>query len=146
MRGRRGSTAPAHTGDGRGRRAAALVLALGVALSGCGHTSDSELARQRADELVAKTQANGSAPGLTAETARNLYGEDAHSVCAPLRHDPIEVVTWARVTRHVPREQVRDLVAYDRAVVEVYCPDELQRYDELLDDLHVDEDDRSPTS
>ncbi|WP_181311606.1 hypothetical protein [Nocardioides campestrisoli] len=129
----------------RARRALAVPLLLAVtlcSLAACGNSDDSDIAQQRAEQLVQATQDNGSAPGLTTRTARSLYGEDADAVCGDLEDRPLGLAGWARVTRAVPEEHVEDLVAYDRTVVDVYCPDLMDDFDDLLDSLHVDESNR----
>ncbi|WP_101523641.1 hypothetical protein [Nocardioides houyundeii] len=118
-----------------------FAVSLAAALAGCAD-DDRQVAQERAERLVELTRSNGTAPELTVEVARNLYGEHAYAVCASLAGSPLDLAVWARVTRAVPEELVQDLVAYDRSVVEVYCPDRLDDYEDLLDTLNVDESDR----
>jgi len=123
----------------RAPRPRALVAgaALALAITGCADI-DEPTAASRAETLVEEARATGIAPDLTVDVAESLYGDSAPTVCGPLDDDPVSVLTWSRVNRHMPEEQVTDLVDYDRLVIDTYCPDLAGDYEELLDDLHYD--------
>ncbi len=114
------------------------VLALGV--SACGAADDSDPANAKADALVRAAKADDLAPNLTNEVARTLYGDDGGRVCGTLEHDEQPTLVGIGRARILgqPDEHVDDLVAFDRLVVETYCPQQLQRFDEVLDQLHVE--------
>lgn len=123
----------------RRRRVPWLVVAavIVVGAAACSEDEGTEgRARARADELVAEAGSTGVAPDLDADVAMSLYGDDAPTVCGPLADDPVNITTWARVNRGMPDTVVDDLVRYDRLVIDAYCPELRERFDELLDELH----------
>lgn len=117
----------------------AIVAVLAVGSTGCGAT-DSDPANAKADALVSAASADDLAPNLTNEVARTLYGNDGGRVCGALERDEQPTLLGMGRTRMLsqPDEHVDDLVAFDRLVVKIYCPDQLGRFDEVLEDLHVD--------
>lgn len=123
------------------RRTAILAAAVGVAsalLAGCAST-DETAADQNAQALVAATQAAGIAPELTPEIAESLYEDDAPGICGPLEDNELGLVRFARIPLWgMPEEKTQDLVEYDRLVVETYCPDQLDRFNEVLDRLNYE--------
>lgn len=121
-------------------RLPASILLVGVALAAaaCGDDDNESQARERAEQLVEAARSTDIAPDLSVDAVRSVYGDDAPQVCGVLEDDPVNITTWARAWRGAPDEHVDDLVAYDRLVVDIYCPDQAERLDEVLDDLHVD--------
>ncbi len=118
---------------------AAAVVARAAGASACG-ADDSRPANEKADALVTAARADDLAPNLTNEIARTLYGDDGGQVCGTLEHDKQPTLVGLGRTRALaqPDEHADRLVAYDRLVVEIYCPEQLERFDEVLDDLHID--------
>jgi hypothetical protein len=118
----------------------AILAALTVGLTACGAADDSDPANAKADALVRAASAEDLAPNLTNEVARTLYGNDGGRVCGALKRDEQPTLVGMGRTRILsqPDEHVDDLVAFDRLVVEIYCPDQIGRFDEVLDELHVD--------
>ncbi|MGW4379177.1 hypothetical protein [Kitasatospora sp. NPDC004531] len=106
-----------------------LLAALAV-LTGCGasHTKS-----ERADRFTAAVRDSGLAPEMTPKIAASLYGEDGGAICAALRDNPAGILlSWGRTTlTHTPGDHADDLIAYDRHVVEVYCPDKLDVFNDL---------------
>lgn len=118
---------------------AAAVVALAAGASACG-ADDSRPANEKADALVTAARADDLAPNLTNDIARVLYGDDGGAVCRTLTDDQQPTVAGLGRLRVLgqPDEHADRLAAFDRLVVEIYCPGELERFDELLDDLHID--------
>lgn len=118
----------------------ATVAVLAGGLTGCGEADDSVSANAKADALVVAARASDLAPHLTNEVARTLYGDDGGRVCATLKRDQQPTLIGLGRMRILsqPDEHVDDLVAYDRLVVGIYCPDKLGRFEKVLDELHVD--------
>jgi len=118
----------------------AALTALAVGLTACGAASDSGPANTKANALVRAASADDLAPNLTNEVARTLYGNDGGRVCGTLRRDKQPTLIGLGRTRILsqPDEHVDDLVAFDRLVVKIYCPEELGRFDDVLDELNVD--------
>jgi hypothetical protein len=111
-----------------------------LAISACASTSESDEAKQQAlaTQLVAAAQAAGVAPRLTPAVAESLYGTDAPGVC-----DTFEgglSTSEQNLLRGNPalgrRKAITDrAITYGRIVVETYCPDKLDEYDDEVDDL-----------
>ena len=114
---------------------AAVVLAVG-----CGSTSDADKAteQQKAEQLVAATQAAGVAPHLTVEVAESLYGTDAATVCDVFQ-DGLTTAERNDLLGNPAGRRTKtittDAVEYGRLVVQTYCPDELANYDKVADKL-----------
>ena len=120
----------------RRRRVPWLVVAAVIVVGAASCSEQEATATARADELVAEARSTGVAPDLDAEVAISLYGDDAPTVCGPLEDDPVNITTWSRVNRGMPDTLVDELIRFDRLVIDVYCPDQHDRFDELLDELH----------
>lgn len=122
------------------RRATVAGVALAaLALAGCASTDDdtaSGLGTSFADQAVR----SGLAPNMTPSLAADLYGDDGGALCAVVARDSWpQTLGWARTTVFKsPDEHVSDLVEYDRLVIQTYCPDEENAFDELLDALSYD--------
>ena len=112
--------------------AAALCLALAGGASACGSDSASSAERAKADALQAKL-----AP-------LDLEGTDGGKVCE-IASDPAAMEREGLLAH--PRFALRktevdpDAVAYTRAVVEVYCPDQLGNVEDYIEGLRVDDED-----
>ena len=111
--------------------AACLVLA-----PGCGRSAaDDAEAQQKAEQLVAATEAAGVAPHLTVEVVTSLYGTDAPTACVVFadglttaeRNDLLGNPTGRRA-----KTITTDAVAYGRLVVQTYCPAELSNFDDAV--------------
>lgn len=113
-----------------------LIMVAIVILVGCGESSN-KVAQQHANELVRATQSAGLALGLTPQIAVSLYGKNAHAICGPLKDDEVNLVTLSRIQLWgTPSDKTDDLIAYDKLVVQTYCPDQLEEFEELLNDLN----------
>lgn len=111
---------------------------LAVALvAGCApSTADRVLARQRARELVAATRDAGVAPGMTVAVAQSLYGTDAPTACDVLGEDGLSDSAALALVGNLAlgrRKTITDeAVTYGRLVVQTYCPDELDTFEEVV--------------
>jgi hypothetical protein len=122
-----------HTG-----RATIAVLAVAAAtfLGGCkSSTTDAEAAK--AEELQAAIAPLGTK--IETDVAASLYGTDGGAVCAEA-DDPGAVATEAASTvshRFTLKKTEADVdsIAYIRAVIKTYCPDQLADYDDYIRDL-----------
>ena len=78
------------------------------------------------------------APRLTVEVAESLYGTDAPGVC-DVFDDGLSTAEQNVILGnpgHGRRKTITDdAVTYGRLVVETYCPDSLDEYDEAVADL-----------
>lgn len=127
-------------------RPAALALAAGLALSACtaaGSASDpgSDRAEQLADELNDHL-AEAGLPTLDTETASTLYGTDGGVSCENVGElqQELSLSQFGNNSGNL-RRVVLDpsLVAYDRAVIQTYCPDKLASFQDVIDKLDTEE-------
>ena len=138
-------TKPLHSARARAHfvlRGGLLVIASGLLAAGCGGSTsaaDKTTEREKAQELVSSAHAAGVAPHLTADIAKALYGKDAPAVCDVFedglttaeRNDLLGNQAGRR-----PKTITTDAITYGRLVVKTYCPDELSRYDSIVEDLN----------
>ena len=124
----------------RGRALLAVALSVGVVLgaAGCGSDEATSAEQSKAAELQAKL-----APldiDIETETLISLYGDDGGKVCA-IADDPGALEREGLLAH--PRFALRrlhvtdDAVAYARAVISVYCPEELGNVEDYIEGLRV---------
>jgi hypothetical protein len=114
--------------------AAAFALALAAFAAGCGQSIGSS-EQAMAEELQAKLEPLGVS--VTTGTLVSLYGDDGGHLCAAADDDDdLANVSLAghRFALRKTKVSTRD-VAYARAVIEVYCPDELASFDDYANGL-----------
>ena len=106
----------------------------------CSSTSDEDEATEqaRAEQLVDAAHSAGVAPRLTVDVAESLYGTDAPAVCDAFDGglSTAEQNLILGNPAHGRRKTITDnAVTYGRLVVETYCPDNLDEYDDVVADL-----------
>lgn len=122
--------------------AAALCLALAGGASACGSDSASSAERAKADALQAKLAPVDLEGDVDTDTLISLYGTDGGKVCE-IASDPAAMEREGLLAH--PRFALRktevdpDAVAYTKAVVEVYCPDQLGNVEDYIEGLRVDD-------
>ncbi len=116
-----------------------LLASVAVATVACGDAEHSEQERGRAEQLVASANAAGVAPRLTAGVAASLYGSDGAVVCdvvrGGLRSGGAGIVVLGNPAHGRRKSITDDAVTYGRLVVQTYCPDVLDDYDDLVADI-----------
>lgn len=123
---------------GNATGAAASLIALTLAfLTACSSTSSSA-ENDKAARFTAKVNEAGVGPAMTPRIAKSLYGNDGGAICAALKNNPAGLLLgWGRVTlTATPEEHADDLIAYDRLVVQVYCPEHLDTFEDLTDRIN----------
>lgn len=116
------------------------ALAFVLFTAGCGSTSAADQAaeQEKAEQLVAATQAAGVAPHLTVDLAESLYGTDAPTVCDVFA-DGLTTAErndlWGNPTGRRAKVITTDAITYGRLVVQTYCPEELQNFDDAAKTL-----------
>ena len=91
-----------------------------------------------AQKLVSAAQAAGVAPGLTAEVAQSLYGGSAAQICDVLDGGVSSAESMLLTLNPSGRRAkliTTDAIAYERLVVQTYCPNELSTYDDLVAEI-----------
>jgi len=114
----------------------ALALLAALAIGGCG-ADTSPLAKHRAEELVAATEAAGVAQNLTVENAEALYGRSADSVCEVFNGSDDELNLPGNPAGNHYRVFTEEAVEYTRLVVKTYCPDRLDNFEDAVDELEI---------
>ncbi len=127
-------------------RSAVLAAAVGLGLSACtaaGSASDSgsDRAQQLAEQLN-ENLARADLPALDTSTATSLYGTDGGVSCenaGELQHQ-LSLSQFGNNSGNL-RRVVLDpsLVAYDLAVIETYCPDRVDAFRDLIDEIETEE-------
>ena len=131
-----------HRHRSRALVAGALTVALALGATGCGSEEGTKAERQKAEQLQAAVKPLGSDADIDIDTAVSLYGDDGGKVCA-LAEDPGAMEREGLLAH--PRFALRktnvdpDAVAYTKAVIEVYCPDQLANVEEYIEGLRVDD-------
>jgi hypothetical protein len=121
------------------RRILAVGLALVVFLAACSDASDDPDAVAKADQLVAALQASGAT--IPADSAVALFRTDGGHLCvgATRAEDFVDTVLVShRFALRKKKVSTTD-VAFDRAVISVYCPDELPAFDAFVNGLTTGE-------
>lgn len=121
-------------------RCMAGYLLLCVLLAGCGSQDISSGAQAKADELQAKLAPLGIS--VPEGKAASLYDDDGGYLCAAAGEDgQLEHVSLVghRFAAHKTNVDPKD-IAFARAVIEVYCPDELAAFNDFADGLEQGED------
>lgn len=125
---------------GQARAVFVVTAALLLLPSACSSTSASDEATEQAlaEQLVDATRAAGVAPRLTVDVAESLYGTEAPAICDAFDGglSTAEQNLLLGNPAHGRRKTITDdAVTYGRLVVETYCPDDLDEYDDVVTDL-----------
>ena len=91
-----------------------------------------------AEQLVSAAQAAGVAPGMTVAVAESLYGSSAAQICDALDGGVSSAESMLLTLNPSGRRAkliTTDAIAYERLVVQTYCPDELSTYDDLVSEI-----------
>jgi len=125
---------------GQARAVFVVTAALLLLPSACSSTSASDEATEQAlaEQLVDATRAAGVAPRLTVDVAESLYGTEAPAICDAFDGGLSTAAQNLLLGNpaHGRRKTITDdAVTYGRLVVETYCPDDLDEYDDVVTDL-----------
>ena len=132
--------APMAAGHARKGLLAVAAAALLLLTTACGSTSDADEAKEQAlaEQLVDAAHSAGVAPRLTVDVAESFYGTKAPAVCDAFDGglSTAEKNLILGNPAHGRRKTITDdAVTYGRVVVETYCPDKLDHYNDAVDDL-----------
>jgi len=115
--------------------ALSLLVLAGIA-SGCG-ADRGPLAEQRAEELVAAAEAAGVAANVTVENAEALYGTSATEVCDVFAGSGDEPNLPGNPAGRHWQVFTTETVEYTRLVIKTYCPDRLEKFEDVVDELEI---------
>ena len=129
-------------------RTTGMALAVGLGLSACSASgtvsksdADKKEAAQLADQLNTRLAEEGL-PEVDQETARALYGVDGGVSCenAGNLQQSLGIFQFGNNALHL-RRVVLDptVVAHDLAVVETYCPDKVDEFNDVVEELETKE-------
>lgn len=121
-----------------------LLVMVVIALLTFSAARSTATARDKADELIAALEAEGARTPSQEQVVRVL-GEDGGAIC----EDPGDALRRATLhgmlTNGAAGPGQRPIIADERVVrfqllvVEIYCPDELDDFQDAVDDLDLDE-------
>jgi hypothetical protein len=115
------------------------IISLALVIGACGEQGASSQGTDQAQALEAELAGMGFAG--PAGTAAGLFGEDGGHICA-VAADPQnfgnEILVGHRFALRKTKVSPSD-IAYARAVVDVYCPEDLATFDEFVDGLATGE-------
>ena len=119
----------------------AFVLAGLIAFSSARETAE---AQEKADELIAAIEDAGATAPDQDQIVRVL-GDDGGATCEDPNEALSRAVLLAQLTNGATGPGSRPVIADSRVfqgqllIIEVYCPDELEDFQEFVDDLKTDD-------
>ena len=128
------------------RRAAGLAVLVCLGLGGCSAAGtaarDDEARAETLAEQLGQHLTEARLPALDTSTAVTLYGTDGGVSCenaGELQHE-LSLAQFGNNSHHLWRVVMDpELVAYDLAVVETYCPDKLDAFRKVIEGLGTEE-------
>ena len=124
--------------------AVALLLAI-VGLFAYNAEKDSEAAQQKAQQLIQKFEAEGLRVPVDEDIIVSTLGDDGGAVCEnpanalgkALLHD--QLANGASFVGRRPVIADHRVVKGEALILEVYCPEKLEQYQDAFDDLKTDD-------
>ena len=118
-----------------------LLLAALLAFRGARETAE---AQGKADELIAAIEVTGATPPDRDRIVRVL-GDDGGATCDNPNDALSRSTLFSLLTNGAAGPGIRPVIADSRAVqgqlliIEVYCPEELEEFQQFVDDLKTDD-------
>ena len=120
-----------------------LVCVYALVAVACGQSDADEAdAEAKAERLVVLAESQGY-DRLTVQIAEVVYGTSAPTVCGAFDsgwHRDLAIYHGRNPSGRLAQQVGPDLLAFDRLVIEVYCPEHLQDFDEFVGDLRLVDD------
>jgi Tfp pilus assembly protein FimT len=120
-----------------------LLLAALLAFRGARETAE---AQEKADELIAAIEAAGStATAPDRDRIVRVLGDDGGATCDNPNDALSRSTLFSLLTNGAAGPGIRPVIADSRAVqgqlliIEVYCPEELEEFQQFVDDLKTDD-------
>ena len=120
-----------------------VLVAIAVwAVIAFGASREAEQAEEKADELVQTLEAAGTTT-LRPEVIARVLGDDGGAVCANPNQALSRSTLYGMLTTGSGNPGERPFITENRflqgqlAIIEVYCPDELEEFQEFVDSLQT---------
>ena len=100
-------------------------------------------AQDKAEQFIASLEENGIDTDLTAEQVARVLGDDGGGVCADPNSALSRSILFERLTNGAAGPGQRPILAESRLlqgqllIIETYCPDELEEFQQFVDDLQL---------
>lgn len=117
-------------------RGVAIGISLAILVAGCGDLDVSPDAVSQAQELESQLAAQGV--DLPAETGATVFAEDGAHLCAAADEgaDHLALVAFTPYSFALRKTEIdSEDVAAARAVVGIYCPENLDNFEDYVDGL-----------
>jgi Tfp pilus assembly protein FimT len=125
---------------------AILVVMAVVALFAFRSIRTTQEAEQKADELIAALQDAGATRVPSQDQVVRVLGEDGGAVCEDPNEALSQAILYSMLTNGAAGPGARPVIADSRAVqgellvIETYCPEHLEDFQQLVADLELDDD------
>lgn len=122
-----------------------VVMAL-VALFAFRSIRTTAEAEQKADELIAALQDAGATRVPSQDQVVRVLGDDGGAVCENPDESLSRAILFSMLTNGAAGPGARPVIADSRVVqgellvIETYCPEHLEDFQQLVDDLELDDD------
>jgi hypothetical protein len=121
-----------------------VAVLVAVLLAGCGPTSESESSSSEAEKLAKQLQSTLKSEDLpvpSTDVLTSLYGDDGGVSCENVDGRAHRAGLDSFGAPAIGRRVVMDpkVLAYDRAVISTYCPEELDAFEDAVQDLELEE-------
>lgn len=100
-------------------------------------------AQDKAEQFLASLEENGITTSLTAEQVARVLGDDGGGVCANPNDALSKAVLFDRLSNGAAGPGQRPILAEDRLlegqllIIETYCPEELEEFQQFVDELNT---------
>ena len=100
-------------------------------------------ATDKAEQFIASLEENGIDIALTPEQVARVLGDDGGGVCADPNSALSRSILFERLTNGAAGPGQRPIIAESRLlqgqllIIETYCPDELEEFQQFVDELQL---------
>lgn len=100
-------------------------------------------AQDKAEQFLASLEENGITTSLTAEQVARVLGDDGGGVCSNPNDALSKAVLFDRLSNGAAGPGQRPILAEDRLlegqllIIETYCPEELEEFQQFVDELNT---------
>ena len=100
-------------------------------------------AEDKANELIQNLEDAGVEVAFTPEQIAKMFGEDGGAVCANPNDALSRAILFDRIANGAGGPGMRPIITDERylqgqiLIMEVYCPDEVEQFQQMVDDLET---------